>query len=73
LSIGPWRADATSLTAAATGAIAGAAIVLGRAIVDLPTVAIASATFLVLWRARLVPEPVVILAAGALGLILRKP
>ena len=44
-----------------------------RAIIDLPTVAIAGAAFLVLWRARLVPEPVVILAAGALGFLLRKP
>jgi chromate transporter len=75
LAKNPWiAAFVEGVTAAATGAIAGAAIVLGRrAIVDLPTVAIAAATFLVLWKARLVPEPVVILAAGALGLLLRKP
>ena len=59
------------VTAAATGAIAGAAFVLGRrAIVDLPTAAIAPATLVVLLRARKIPEPVVILASGVVGILL---
>jgi chromate transporter len=60
------------VTAAAVGAIAGAAFILGRrSLVDLPTVAIALATFALL-SFRKIPEPLVILAAGAIGLILFK-
>jgi len=60
------------VTAAATGAIAGAAYVLGRrALIDIPTVAIFAATLLALVKLRKVPEPLVILAAGAAGLFLR--
>ncbi|HZY02439.1 MAG TPA: chromate transporter [Anaeromyxobacteraceae bacterium] len=60
------------VTAAATGAIAGAAFVLGRrAIVDLPTIAMALATLAVLTWARKVPEPMVILAAGLVGVLLK--
>ncbi len=56
------------VTAAATGAIAGAAVVLGRrAIFDLPTAALFAATFLLLWRTKKIPEPLVIVAAGAIG------
>ncbi len=59
------------VTAAATGAIAGAAIVLGRrAIVDIPTALIASVTLILLVKARKIPEPALILAAGIVGLIL---
>jgi chromate transporter len=61
------------VTAAATGAIAGAAYVLGlRAIVDVATLAIFAATLVALITVRKVPEPVVILAAGAAGLLLRQ-
>ncbi len=61
------------VTAAATGAIAGAAVVLGRrAIVDVPTVLIAAATLLVLVKAKKVPEPLVILAAGVVGVLLQR-
>src|SRR5215470_1409612 len=57
------------VTAAATGAIAGAAIVLGRrAIVDLPTAAIAAATLATLVYAKRIPEPLVIVTAGIVGL-----
>jgi chromate transporter len=64
------RAFVEGATAAATGAIAGAVVVLGRrAIVDVPTAAIALVALAVLWRFRL-PEPVVVLAAGAAGLVL---
>ena len=62
------KAFVQGATAAATGAIAGAVLVLGRrAIVDLPTAAIALASLAVLWRVKL-PEPVLVLAAGAIGL-----
>ena len=66
------KAFVDGVTAAATGAIAGAAFVLGRrAIVDVPTVAILGGVLLVQWRLRKIPEPVVILAAGAIGLAIR--
>ena len=69
----PWiAAFVEGVTAAATGAIAGAAVVLGRrAIIDLPTIALASVTFLVLWRVRRIPEPVIILVAGIIGWLLK--
>ncbi len=66
------RAFVDGVTAAATGAIAGAAVVLGRrAIVDVPTALVALATLGVLVYARRVPEPLVIVAAGLVGLALR--
>src|SRR5512137_2822495 len=53
------------VTAAATGAIGGAAYVLGRrAVFDLRTVVIALATLALLTWTKKVPEPLVILAAG---------
>lgn len=55
-------------TAAATGAIAGAVVVLGqRAIVDLPTFAVAAVSLVALVRSRL-PEPLLIVLSGAAGL-----
>ena len=66
------RAFVDGVTAAATGAIAGAAFVLGRrAIVDVPTALIALGTVVILVRARRIPEPLVILAAGLIGLGLK--
>lgn len=65
------KAFVDGVTAAATGAIAGAAIVLGkRALFDIPTVLICLATLGVIIRFKKAPEPVVILAAGAVGLVL---
>jgi chromate transporter len=65
------KAFVEGVTAAATGAIAGAAFVLGRrALVDLPAVAIALATWFVFSRWKKVPEPLVIVAAGLMGLLL---
>ena len=65
------KAAVDGVTAAATGAIAGAVVVLGRrAITDLPTIAIAVVTLLVLLRVRRVPEPLVIVAAGVAGIAL---
>jgi chromate transporter len=73
-----WVADArvkafvSGVTAAAAGAIAGAAFVLGRrAIFDGPTAALALGTLLVLVKLKKVPEPLVILAAGGIGLLLQ--
>ena len=67
------KAFVDGVTAAATGAIAGAAFVLGRrALVDVTTVAIALGTLLVLTGARRVPEPLVIAAAGLLGVLLKR-
>lgn len=67
------RAFVDGVTAAATGAIAGAAFVLGRrALIDLTTVGIALATWLIFTRFKKIPEPLVILAAGIAGLILRR-
>jgi len=63
------RAFSDGATAAASGAIAGAVVVLGqRAIVDLPTAAIALASLVVLWRFK-VPEPLLVMAAGIVGLV----
>jgi len=66
------KAFVDGVTAAATGAIAGAAFVLGRrAIVDVPTCVIGVVTLLALVYARKIPEPVVILVAGAVGLLVK--
>jgi chromate transporter len=66
------KAFVDGVSAAATGAIAGAAIVLGRrAVVDLPTAGICLATLLVLVTAKKLPEPLVIVAAGAVGILVR--
>jgi len=67
------KAFVAGVTAAATGAIAGAAVVLGRrAIVDVPTAAITLATLALLTWARRVPEPLVIVAAGIVGLAIAR-
>jgi chromate transporter len=59
------------VTAAATGAIAGAVIVLARrSIYDVPTFAIAIVSLAVLFRWK-VPEPAVIGCAAIAGLLLR--
>ena len=59
------------VTAAATGAIAGAAFVLGRrAIVDVPTILIFVTVLALLVRAKRIPDPAIILAAGMVGVLL---
>jgi chromate transporter len=63
------KAFVQGTTAAATGALSGAVVVLAyRAIYDLPTAAVALASLVVLWRFK-VPEPILVAAAGAVGLI----
>jgi chromate transporter len=66
------KAFVAGVTSAATGAIAGAAIVLGRrAVFDFPTIAIFGATLLVLTKMKKIPEPLVILATGVVGVLLK--
>ena len=63
------KAFVQGATAAATGAIAGAVVVLAaRAIYDVPTAVVALASLAVLWRFK-VPEPILVTAAGVIGLI----
>jgi len=66
------KAFVEGVSAAATGAIAGAAWVLGsRALIDVVTVVIAVTTFGVLWRWK-VSELWLIVAAGLLGLLVSR-
>jgi chromate transporter len=66
------RAAVDGVTAAAAGAIAGAVVVLGRrALVDPATWLIALVTLLLLWLVRRIPEPLLIVAAGIVGLAVR--
>ena len=67
------KAFVQGVTAAAVGAIAGAAVILSRrALVDIPTVLIAVVSLAVLLNFRKVPEPVLILGAGVVGLIVHR-
>lgn len=62
------KAFVLGATSAATGAIAGAVILLARrAIYDVPTAAIALISLGILWRFK-VPEPILVAAAGIVGL-----
>jgi chromate transporter len=64
------KAFVDGATAAATGAITGAVIVLGaRAITDLPTAAIGLVSLGVLWRWK-ISEPILVALSGLVGLIL---
>jgi chromate transporter len=57
------------VTAAAIGAITGAVIVLGqRSIVDLVTAAIALVSVGLVWKAKTLPEPVIVAVAAIVGL-----
>ena len=58
------------VTAAAIGAITGAVIVIGqRSITDGVTAALALVTAGVLWRFKKLPEPVIVLVAALIGLV----
>jgi chromate transporter len=64
------KAFVGGVTAAASGAIAGACYVLARrAITDIPTLLMALAALAILWRFK-VPEPVLIAAGAAAGLLI---
>jgi len=57
-------------TAAAIGAIAGSVVVIGqRSVTDWLTALLAVGTALLLWRFRKLTEPVIVLAAAAIGLV----
>ena len=65
------RAFVDGVTAAAVGAIGGSAVVLGkRAIYDWPTALVAVVAYLALWKIKRLPEPILILTAGVVGVIL---
>src|SRR5215470_6681796 len=65
------KAFVQGVTAAAVGAIAGAAYILARrSLIDVPTVIIGIVTLAVLMMTKKIPEPVMILTAGAAGLLL---
>jgi chromate transporter len=65
------NAFVSGVTAAATGAIVGAVIVLGkRSIIDIPTLVFAVVALLVLSRSK-IPEPVVILIAALVGVLIK--
>lgn len=65
------RAFVDGVTAAASGAIAGATIVLGRrAVIDLPTVLVALVALALLVKFKKTQEPALIVAAGVVGIIL---
>ena len=62
------KAFVQGATAAATGALSGAVVVIAlRAIYDVPTVLIALVSLGILWRYK-VPEPILVVAAAILGL-----
>src|SRR5882757_2796388 len=64
------KAFVSGVTAAATGAIAGAVYILARhSIRNISTATIAGLAFIVLWRWK-VPEPVIVAGAGIAGLLL---
>src|SRR5438876_1076090 len=65
------KAFVQGVTAAAVGAIAGAAYILARrSLVDAATVIIGLTTLAILLFTKRIPEPIVILAAGAVGVLL---
>ena len=65
------RAFVKGATAAAAGAIGGATIVLTRqAVVDLPTAGILAASLVFVWRLKN-KEPILVLLAGAAGLLMK--
>lgn len=60
------------VTVAATGAIAGAVVVLGQqSLRDLPTIAIGVITLAILWQFdKKVPEPMIVIIAAIIGLVI---
>lgn len=67
----PIVAFVDGVTAAAIGAIGGAVMVLAqRSLTDIPTLLLAVITAALLWRFKKLPEPVIVLSAATLGLVL---
>lgn len=66
------KAFVQGVTAAAVGAIAGAAVILGRrALIDWLTVLIACAVLFALVKMKRIPEPLLIVGAAVVGLVHR--
>jgi len=64
------KAFVDGITAAAVGAITGSVIVIAkRSVFDWPTALLALATVLLLWRFKKLQEPVIVVAAAAVGLV----
>jgi len=67
------KAFVQGVTAAAVGAITGAAFVLGRrAITDVPTSLIAIGTLALMFMTKKIPEPLLIAAAGIIGFLVHR-
>jgi len=59
------------VTAAATGAIAGAVVILGRrSISDIPTALLALVTVTLLFKTKKIKEPIIVLAAALIGVLI---
>jgi chromate transporter len=82
VGVAPWfhrvaqnqslRAAVDGVTAAATGALAGAVIVLARrALVDVPTWSVFAVALALVLFVKKLPEPVLILGAGIVGVAVR--
>jgi len=66
------NAFVNGVTAAASGAIVGAVLVLGhRAIVDIPTVLIAVLSLVAMLKIKNVREPAIIAAAAIVGMLVK--
>lgn len=66
------KAFVEGVTAAAIGAIAGAVLVLGkRTLTDIPTLLIALTTTAILFKFKKLQEPLIILVAALVGILLR--
>lgn len=66
------KAFVDGITAAAIGAIAGSVMVIGqRTLTDIPTVLLALTTAVILFRFKKIQEPIVILIAAIIGLIIK--
>jgi chromate transporter len=64
------KAFVDGITAAAVGAITGSVLVIAkRSLIDIPTVALAVATVLLLWRFKKLQEPFIVVAAALFGLV----
>ena len=58
------------VTAAAIGTITGAVVVIGkRSITDIPTALLAVLTVVLIWKFKKLPEPLIVVAAALVGLV----
>lgn len=61
----------SGVTAGATGAITGSVVILGRqSIFDIPTAVLALGTALLLFKTKKIKEPIIVLAAAVIGLVI---